>query len=1397
MKFGEKRAQVTTFMVVAMLILVLGGLLIYSGQTGTKKSKEVVSEQAALSAAASSVNAFANACLKQEADKAIGRNGYTKPFAEIGIRNDIVAGMPECTKGFESFAAQGITVSAGTPGAVVSIQPTVVAVTLTYPLTITESGKRSSVSKFSYTYNRDKSLKLGSSGLVAKTSVLTSQDKKAELLFAQGILITDYNGNPVETYSVGELDREDLPFPENVVSARAYELTPAEFSGPVKVTLAYPEGYENPEELYVAWWDEENQIWHGVPTTRDMGRKTLTAQLGHASDVAAVKCGAKDKTEPLGIGSLIFEQRCGKTRGEAVPGGSQISGSCVDTITTANLWIKDKNGLYLTTSGLGLTVIDKTVADVQPNEEYPGGQLSSPCAIKDWDEDDKSNEDINGCAANIDDTVMKVEFSGKTKEELNVMCVEACKKSVKSAYGELNGNLQTAVPPGDGLKDGEKCGCTNKGNSVECTTNSPATPPVAGYESGISGGYGVLSFYMNPGSCYVDVDGQGTPDMVVYASDQDEIKNLNNYKKSYSINDKYRFAGSSADERTIKPQHFTINPVQDKELTPDTDAPIDETNFGSFLSKVVKDANGVDTSIGLTKKGGLRKGLNKIYFKVDELKAQVKQTGCAHLWVNARIQGVGISGRPEVAGETWESCTVQQRINFIQQAKLTPDGQAELEALKQFKGGADYEETLEGGKKLTEVPDYQAKYLGKNTGAAIGCGGDTSTTSMVSRLKRKCSQNRLAYEVSFCDDEQPSIVYACNGRTLSGYEDCNDKIKGTVCNKGLKLLTNVGFSTDSTCVSPESSGCSMGYAYPACVEEGKPEMFTCINGKRESKTCATGKNCYVTGRTASIGGTACAENACTKKTPLYYCNGKKYYKCDGQGAIEETGECGAGEECVDSAQDKKSVCVSTAPSCSNKRVYDQINVSTSGGTSRVKKEPLMYCSDKGYSGEMYNCDAEENGIRVPTVIGCPLGTVCLKDGVVLDDDPCGKSGALDMLCSGRPDGYNCESKGVSGTLIKCKVAKFDGERLVDFCDAYGTKCSVYGVPNPEDACKQGAAAPTLAPKAEWGMFKCIEAGKTKITYTSSDGKVTDPSECGGEKVCVESNILSSNKETICAEKQDYYCTDKEFKVKDSSGKDVTLKGLNRPVSKIFCKDKGKDSGYYFCGQDPNRGKYFDDTGACSGSKMCLNEGVDDKDSACSYAPSSDCPTNSEGSFFCEDNARMTVGRYKCALQAGAGKVLYRVNQQCSKYCCGPTKTSGAASANAKCDSDCDVNCYGKEENGLGDDKWYATGDFKCTKDTVSNKVIKAHKCAGGSQGWSSWLCDLSKDEYCVESKGDCVQACTGQKLNDIPAVRTKYPTGLLSPDSLYFLGDTKCVEKVNYKCGPTSKGFTWVDSGSC
>ncbi|MBI2126780.1 MAG: hypothetical protein HYU02_05645, partial [Thaumarchaeota archaeon] len=112
------------------------------------------SEQAALSAAASSVNVFVNSCLKQEADKAIDRNGFLVPFSEIGIRDDVERGVTECTGGFESFAAQGIKVAAGVPRASVSIQPLVVAVSLSYPLAVTEGGKASSISEFSYTYGR-------------------------------------------------------------------------------------------------------------------------------------------------------------------------------------------------------------------------------------------------------------------------------------------------------------------------------------------------------------------------------------------------------------------------------------------------------------------------------------------------------------------------------------------------------------------------------------------------------------------------------------------------------------------------------------------------------------------------------------------------------------------------------------------------------------------------------------------------------------------------------------------------------------------------------------------------------------------------------------------------------------------------------------------------------------------------------------------------------------------------------------------------------------------------------------------------------------------------------------------------------------------------------------------
>ncbi|MBI2142199.1 hypothetical protein HYU15_01765 [Candidatus Woesearchaeota archaeon] len=657
MKTGEKRAQISTFIVVALLILVFGGLLIYSGQLGPKKSEEVVSEQVSLSAVASSVNVFVNSCLKQESDKAIDKHGYLVPFSEMGIKHDIELGIPECTEGFKSFKQQGTKVTSGTPMATVSIQPEVVAISLNYPLTITEGNQRSTISEFSYTYDRDRSLQF-SNGQVTRATTLTSQDKKAELLFPQGITITDYYGTPIDTYSIKEIDVEELTFPDNVASLRVYELDPAQFSGPVKVTLSYPEAYENPEELYVAWYDEENSIWHGIPTTRNTGRKTLSAELEHATKVGAVKCSSKEN--PLNnIQSLVFEQTCGQTIGGAVEGGSEVSGSCVDTITPDNLWEKrDGVGLYLNAMEGGYVSIKKeqVIGNVAINTDYPKKQFSSPCVIKDWSGLDKRNYDIQGCVVNAD-AFSEADWTTLGDKATNQRCVEVCKKTIKDVYRELYDNLK--LSGGDGIVDGSICKCIPLGSDLFCDIHAKeiSDPPTPGYESGIAGGYGILDFYIHPGGCVVDKDGKGTPDIAVYASDQDPILNVRDnsgapYKKAYEIVDN-GLTEKVLYDKAIAPKHYVINPKE----------PISEFNFARLLSKAEKDGTGRDVSIGLNPEGSdLKAGWNIIYFKVDEIQSKGRDergtigkavTGCAHLWANAQIRGSGItqSGVLTVSGK--------------------------------------------------------------------------------------------------------------------------------------------------------------------------------------------------------------------------------------------------------------------------------------------------------------------------------------------------------------------------------------------------------------------------------------------------------------------------------------------------------------------------------------------------------------------------------------------------------------------------------------------------------------------------------------------------------------------------------------------------------------------------
>ncbi len=1302
MDLRQKRAQISVFIIIGILVLLVAGLVLYARQAAIA-NPVTPAEQISLSSEMASAEVFVNQCLKKVADDAIGRYGFEDTYAEINIRDAIEKEVPECTGGFASFKEQGITITAGKPEAGVNIYPTSVSINLKYPLSIQDGQKKGSVSEFRYAYARVKSMQT-SGGQVLRAASLMSTDKSEEFYFPAGIMITDYNGNPVDVVKLTEQDRSELAFPENVVSSRVFEITPSQFSEPVKVTLSYPENYPNPEELYVAWYDEKNGIWHGLPTTRDANRKTLTAEMEHATKVAGVKCSPGGEVNVESLQALVFEQKCGRTIGKAVAGGSEISGSCVGVgarIPTpgngaVNLWKKTDNGLFLNYEPTweSKASVFSAILSVKINEEFPKGQLSSPCVIKKWGKQaDIKNDDVQKCKANVPEAE-KISLKAEYQVDPDSRCKTVCSENVKSSYGELYENLK--ITGGDGYEDGKECTCTRKGDDLQCNAPVLSPAPTPGYETGTAGGYGVLEFYIQPGGCVVDLDSKGTPAIAVFASDQDPIVNVGNIKRNYELVDN-KVAGQG---KVIAPKHYVINPKED----------INQENFPSFLQKIDP-----TNPVGLALDGSdLKAGLNKIYFYALDIQSGGKPTGCAHLWVNAQIKGRGISLSGEDVKTSWKDCTVQQRINVLTNSwsSLSPEGQAELTALKEFKGGSEREETENGKKSLSDVQGYETNFLSKNTGILQGCGGESSKTDLVKELEKICrKQGTISGGICYNDN----IVFQCSVGTLFSYKDCSLEKAGTVCNAKYRWdgLTFTGdLPKTSFCVEPNKVGCEARGTQKACFERGKPEMYWCENGIRKESKCAEG-NCYFDASSQA----SCAEDFCINKNDkVFHCNGKDYYKCDGGGHKDPNikGTCKDDEKCVEFADKIDSVCISTNPKCTE----DRIKQSENGA---------YFCVDKGVSAEIYSCSTD--GSLIKDVCKDP-GTVCLKDGD-LRSKVCGKSTAMDSFCEKKKDGFYCESP-ISGSLIFCQGGKYV-ETKTNYCtDKYGVNCKNDLRSNPDDSCKVEKQLPD---KSKWDKYECMESGKSKVRYVSLDGKTTSEVSCpaakdGSEQVCDIEDGPKGKVEELCKTKYDYFCVGR------TSGKVISQNVVN-------CVDKGKSAAYYYCKSDPTGKSVVE--GSCDEGKMCTIHQASTIQEACNYKSASGC--TSEISW-CVNNRQVRDG-YSCVTNPQT-QVLEKKDNGCQTRCCGNTNPSAGEGAGTKCDGECDSYCYFDEStsNSKGPGKakgmspWYNQYDFAC-----NTQLNTAHKCIGGSQGWSSWVCPAGK--YCNAEKKDCVDVCSNADLNKI------------------------------------------------
>ncbi|MBI3033538.1 hypothetical protein HYY72_00065 [Candidatus Woesearchaeota archaeon] len=301
----HKRGQVTIFIAIGLLIIVLAGIFILATQP--KKPVSALN-QASLEQSGLDVQQYVKTCLQQKLSEAkeFGLKEQLRQVQEAYIQEQ----LRQCSD-FSEFEKQGLTVKAGEPKAEVILTGQVLMVSVNYPITVRKGDAEISMGKFNEYIKRDSTLQLRQdTTLTSSRRTLTTDDGRAQITIPQTALITK-DGQQIDGLSMRIIDKNFNSLDNPVVyTGVAYEGLPegAKFEPGIELTIKYDPGKLPgvPEEsLAIAYYDEEKGIWTVLDSRVDTSSKTVTATITHFTKFAIVYgCTGTDNEQAIDLGFL-------------------------------------------------------------------------------------------------------------------------------------------------------------------------------------------------------------------------------------------------------------------------------------------------------------------------------------------------------------------------------------------------------------------------------------------------------------------------------------------------------------------------------------------------------------------------------------------------------------------------------------------------------------------------------------------------------------------------------------------------------------------------------------------------------------------------------------------------------------------------------------------------------------------------------------------------------------------------------------------------------------------------------------------------------------------------------------------------------------------------------------
>ena len=282
-----KKAQITIFVILGLLILIIGIILLFMKDISKNSNQDIeIKKSTSASLNAVAVKQYANACVEKSFAKSIEINGIQDKGLISSFLNHELG---KCN--YSDFEEQGANITVGSITSTVIVNPGRIVAQVKYPLEVKQGDYTQRFESFfsEYMLTNTQAIDTDVQGKALKAQIVNSPNAYLSLSIPSSTIIKDSSGNGLESISV---KIQDASIENEVITGVMYDLSPSgtAFSQPVKITLRYDAAIEliagNEEDLVILYRHNPSENWVRLPTNTNKEANTLTAYIDSFSQVA-------------------------------------------------------------------------------------------------------------------------------------------------------------------------------------------------------------------------------------------------------------------------------------------------------------------------------------------------------------------------------------------------------------------------------------------------------------------------------------------------------------------------------------------------------------------------------------------------------------------------------------------------------------------------------------------------------------------------------------------------------------------------------------------------------------------------------------------------------------------------------------------------------------------------------------------------------------------------------------------------------------------------------------------------------------------------------------------------------------------------------------------------------